>query len=146
MTLGTIDYSFDQESKPVAAVDFLKTERINGNMFNNDEFGDYIIYAAWPEYRVFFDGRSDMYGTEKMKEYFKISQIEPGFDDVIDKYDITWIFFDSQSALSQYLLIRDDWSLIYSDNVANIFLKDSHENSQLTHKYKGVTPFIEKKE
>lgn len=146
IALGTMDYSFDQESRPVAAVDFLKTERINGNMFNNDEFGDYIIYAAWPEYRVFFDGRSDMYGTEKMKEYFQISQVEPGFDDVIDKYDITWIFFDSQSALSQYLLIRDDWSLIYSDNVANIFLKDIPENRQLIHKYKGVTPFIEKEE
>jgi hypothetical protein len=103
VTLGTIEYSFDKESKPVAAVDFLKKERITGNMFNNDEFGDYLIYAAWPEYKVFFDGRSDMYGEEIMKEYFAISQIEPEFDDVIEKYAITWIFFDSKSALSQYL-------------------------------------------
>ncbi len=146
IALGTIAYSFDRESKPVAAVDFLMKERINGNMFNNDEFGDYIIYAAWPEYRVFFDGRSDMYGTEKMKEYFKISQIEPGFDEIIEKYDITWIFFDSLSALSQYLLIRDDWVLVYSDNVANIFLRNIPEHSHLIQKHKGVTPYIKKEE
>ena len=60
---GKMEFRFDRTKKPVDAVEFLKKERITGNMFNNDEFGDYLIYAAYPQYRVFFDGRSDMYGS-----------------------------------------------------------------------------------
>jgi len=59
---GRIVFKFDESKMPVAAVEFLKKERLSGNMFNEDEFGDYLIYAAWPEYKVFFDGRSDIYG------------------------------------------------------------------------------------
>jgi hypothetical protein len=115
-------------------------------MLNNDEFGDYLIYAAWPEYKVFFDGRSDMYGEKMIKEYFKIVRIKPEFDDVLNKYDIKWIFFNARSTLSQYLLMRDDWKLIYADKVANIFLRDIPENRVLIEKYRNIKPVVEKAE
>lgn len=140
---GKLEFGFDKKLKPVDAVEFLKREKITGNMFNNDEFGDYIIYAAWPEYKVFFDGRSDMYGTERMKEYFKITRIQPGWDKVIEKYNIDWIIYNANSALSLFLMERDDWKLIYADKVANIFVKNVPENQYLIEKYKNVNLIIE---
>ena len=77
---GKVGFEFDKKRDPVQAVEFLKKEPISGNMFNNDQFGDYIIYAAWPRYRVFFDGRSDMYGEERAKEYFKVMRIKAGWE------------------------------------------------------------------
>jgi hypothetical protein len=144
--LGEIRFNFDKKSKPVDAVEFIKKEKINGNMFNNDEFGDYIIYAAWPQYRVFFDGRSDMYGTEMMKEYFKVTRIQPDIDNVLEKYRIDWIIYDSGSSLSVYLLQKKDWKLIYSDGVADIFVRDIKENQPLIEKYRGVKPFEKDKD
>src|SRR5881296_3889787 len=41
---GHIKYGFDESKMPVAAVEFLKTEHLKGNMFSDDEFGDYVIY------------------------------------------------------------------------------------------------------
>jgi hypothetical protein len=140
---GTIGYSFDEKLKPVAAVEFLKRERISGNMFDNDEFGDYIIYAAWPEYRVFFDGRSDMYGTERMKEYFRVTKFEPGWEQVIEKYRIDWIIFDAKSALSRYLRVGNGWRLIYADRVAHIFVKDIPKYRDLIGRYPDVRPLPE---
>ena len=131
-------FKFNEKTKPVAAVEFLKKENIQGNMFDNDEFGDYIIYAAWPEYRVFFDGRSDMYGVDIMKEYFKVARVKPGWDEVLQKYNITWIIYNANSALSLFLIERDDWKLIYADKVANIFVKDIPENQYLIEKYPDV--------
>ena len=84
-TGNIIRYEFNAKTKPVAAVEFLKNEHIKGNMFDNDEFGDYIIYEAWPEYKVFVDGRSDMYGVDIMKEYLKVVSIKPGWDEVFKK-------------------------------------------------------------
>lgn len=140
---GRIEFGFDKKLKPVDAVEFLKKEKIHGNMFNNDEFGDYIIYSAWPEYKVFFDGRSDMYGTDIMKEYFKITRIQPGWDKVIEKYNIDWIIYNSNSALSLFFMAGDDWKLIYADKVANIFVKNIPKNQYLIRKYKNVNLIIE---
>lgn len=143
---GRIEFRFDEKVKPVAAVDFLKREHVSGNMFDNDEFGDYIIYAAWPEYKVFFDGRSDMYGVDRMKEYFKVARIERGWEDVLKKYGMTWVIFDSRSALSTFLLEKKEWKLIYSDKVANIFVKDIPAHEGLIGKYRDVKPFEESKD
>lgn len=137
---GTISYSFDAKIKPVAAVEFLKKERIAGNMFDNDEFGDYIIYAAWPDYRVFFDGRSDMYGVDRMKEYYRITNFEPGWEKVIEKYGIDWIIYDANAALSRYLLATRGWRLIYADRVAHIFVRDIPKYRYLMDKYRDVRP------
>ncbi len=139
----TIHYSFDPKLKPVAAVEFLQKERIAGNMFDNDEFGDYIIYAAWPDYKVFFDGRSDMYGSERMKEYYKVINFEPGWEQVVEKYRIDWIIYDAKSALSRYLRAGTGWKLIYADKVAHIFVKKIPKYQHLIDKYRNVKPLPE---
>jgi hypothetical protein len=139
---GKLAYTFDARKKPVAAVEFLKREPIQGNMFNDDEFGDYIIYAAWPDYRVFFDGRSDMYGEERLKEYFKVVTLETGWETVLEKYNINWIIYNSKSILSRVLIKDKEWRLIYSDKVATIFVRDRPEYQYLIEKYQNVKPLI----
>lgn len=137
---GKINYTFDPKLKAVEAVEFLKREPIPGNMFNNDEFGDYIIYAASPRYRVFFDGRIDMYGTERLKEYNKVIGFQDGWEQVLDKYRMNWIIFDANSMLARYLLGNNQWRLIYADKVANIFVRNIPEYQYLITKYPNVKP------
>jgi hypothetical protein len=139
---GKVQFSFDEKKRPVDAVQFMMNEKIPGHMFNNDEFGDYIIYAAWPEYKVLFDGRSDMYGVERMKEYFKVIRLEQGWDQVLNDYDINWFIYPAKSALSTFLLQRDEWKLIYADKIANIFVKNTPKNYHLINKYPDVKPVI----
>jgi len=143
---GNLSYEFDKKKLPINALQFIQKEKLQGNMFNNDEFGDYIIYAAWPEYKVFFDGRSDMYGEKIGNEYLKVTQIKSGWEDVLKKYSVNWIIFHTRSALSSLLLERDDWKLIYSDKVANIFIRNIPENRQLINKYVDVKPMIVEEE
>jgi hypothetical protein len=138
--LGKIHFGFDPKIKPVAAVEFLKREPIRGNMFNNDQIGGYIIYAADGQYKVFFDGRSDMYGVARMKEYNSITGFEPGWEKILEKYRITWVIFDAKSSLSRFLLAKEDWRLIYADKVANIFVRNVPENRNLIEKYNDVKP------
>lgn len=135
IAMGTVHYGFDPKTKPVAAVRFLEQESLPGNMFCNDEFGDYVIYAAWPRYRVFFDGRSDMYGTDRLKEYIKVTNFEEGWEKVLDKYRINWIFFNTDSRFSRFLRERKDWSLIYRDKVASIFIRNTAPNSTIIKRY-----------
>lgn len=136
---GSVDFQFDRKRFPVAAVEFLKKEPISGNMFNNDEFGDYLIFAAWPAYRVFTDGRSDMYGAKYGRSYFTISQAQRGWKAELEKYDITWVLFDTNSPLTAALQDQQDWQPIYSDRIATIFVKETQAHAALVAKYPSVT-------
>lgn len=140
---GRIQFRFDEKKKPVAAVEFLKKANLPGNMFNNDEFGDYVIYSAYPQYKVFIDGRLDMYGSDKLKEYFTVMEFRSDMETVLRKYDIDWFFIESDSMLSRYLLRNRGWRIIYSDKVASIFVRDIAQNFDVIKMYGNISPFID---
>jgi hypothetical protein len=139
---GKIDYRFDKGKIPVDAVEFLKKEDIYGKVFNSYAFGSYILYAAWPRIEVFIDGRADMYSKEQMDEYLKVAGVKRGWKEVLNKYDIMSIIYENESALSTLLLETHDWQLIYSDKVANIFVKKTVENQPLISRCPNVKPFV----
>jgi hypothetical protein len=144
LAMGKIPVRFTGKTAPTAAIDFLRANPLRGNMFNNDEIGDYVIYWLYPRYKVFFDGRSDMYGEPILKEYFKVILIEPGWKDVLDKYDINYIFHYTDSVLVRHLLTDAGWKGIYSDNVSSIFLRNIPENAETIDRYAPVVTGFEK--
>jgi hypothetical protein len=138
---GTITHSFNEKKKPLAAIEFLKAEKLPGNMMNNDEFGDFLIYGAYPDYKVFIDGRLDMYGQDSMKEYYNIIEFRPGWKEILEGYNVNWIIIPTKSAFSRFLDQNMNWDLIYSDKVASIFIKDIVSNQHLIKKYRHVKLF-----
>lgn len=139
---GQLSHAFDKSRNPVDACDFLMQAKISGNMFNSDEFGDYLIYRSYPAYKVFIDGRLDMYGSLLLREYHQVINFEPGWEGVLDKYGVTWILFDSNSRFSRFLLKNRGWALIYSDPVANIFVRKLPQHEHLTAKHRAVKPAV----
>jgi hypothetical protein len=139
---SSFTHRFDDKYKPIAAAEFLEQESIKGNLFNEYEFGDYIIYRNYLKYKVFIDGRADMYGVELFKEYFKVINLEASWKEILEKYKINWIFFPSNSVFSRFLITNNDWHLIYADKVANIFVKRIPDNKSLINKYNNVAPVI----
>ncbi len=142
LAMGKIPVRFTEKMAPTAAIEFLRENPLRGNMFNNDEIGDYVIYWLYPRYKVFVDGRTDMYGPPILKEFFKVAGIEPGWKDVLDKYDINFIIYYNDSVLVRHLLTDASWRRIYADNVASIFLRDTKENAEIIDRYAhgGINP------
>jgi len=87
------------------------------------------------------DGRSDMYGEPVLRQYLKVARAELGYDDVLDRYNVTWVLFDANSPICQLLAATGKWKLVYADGTANILLKDIPENRSLIEAYKD-TVFI----
>jgi hypothetical protein len=126
-------------------VEFLKRERIDGKMFNFEGFGDYLIFAAWPHYRVFVDSRSDMYGEKWMDEYIKVANVDPAWLQILAKHEMTWVILKSGSMLATVLSERRDWCLIFADQVASIFVKNNDRYRVLIEKYRDVKPWVSKR-
>lgn len=136
-----MDYRHSVERFPVEALDFALRNQIAGPMFNNDGWGGYIIYDSYPRYKVFIDGRSDMYGDGFLKEYLKVASAKIDCEDVLNKYGVTWMLHNANAPICQLLVARGKWKLVYADRTANLLLKDIPENHELIDKYKD-TNFI----
>jgi hypothetical protein len=135
LAAGKIPVHFPEKTAPKAAIDFLQANPIRGNMFNNDEIGDHVIYNLYPQYKVFVDGRLDMYGQKILKEYDQVISLQPGWRDVLEKYDINFVFFYTDSLLSRILASDEGWRRIYTDNVATIFLRNTSGNAKIIAQY-----------
>ena len=84
-----------------------------------------------------------MYGTPRVKEYIQVTQANSGWEDVLEKYNAMWVMHDPNSVLSKLLVQRDEWKLVYSDKVANVFVRATPEYRDLIDKYALVRPIAE---
>jgi hypothetical protein len=116
--------NFDPDKFPVAAAEFMDKQSLKGNLFTTDQWGGYLIYRFYPRYPVFFDGRSDMYGEEIMKDYLKLVNLEYDWKNVIEKFKIEWMLLPFDVPLAAALKDLREWKVVYDDHHAIIFLRN----------------------
>lgn len=118
-----VKVGFDEKKFPVQALPQAEDLGARGNLFNYFPWGGYVLYAGYPKHRVFIDGQTDFYGEELTRDYFKVARLEPGWEDVLDRYQIEWVLFPHQSPLSQMLDRSPEWQLAYQDETADLHLR-----------------------
>jgi len=112
---------------PVKAADFIKSNNIEGRMFNNYEFGGYLIYYLYPEYQVFIDGRAqELYTEDFLKEYLLATESAEQWQRLTDKYGIDFaVVANSGKYYPKHLKENPAWKLVFWDDVSSIFIKES---------------------
>jgi hypothetical protein len=139
-----IHAGFDPEKVPVAAVTFLLQENlkeppITTPVFSTDAWGGYLIYRMnpermnpgrmnpgrmYPERKVVVDDRHDLYGSERIRQYMILTQVEPGWQQVLEENQIRTALLPADSTLANMLReLPHDWRLAYEDKVAVVFEK-----------------------
>ena len=115
--------ALQRESLPVGAVEWIEEHQPEGEMFNHYNWGGYLIWQLWPDYRVFVDGRTDLYGNDLLRQYLKVQAAQPGFNDVLKAYDVDWVLMPSGGTLSAQLDHQAEWSEVYRDDLAAIWVR-----------------------
>jgi hypothetical protein len=107
---------------PVAAVKFLRQspDAVHGEMFNDYVWGGYFTLAM-PERKVFFHPIVLVYGEEVVRDFLRVNNGEPGWEDVLRKYHVDWTILPREHRLNRLLARRADWRLVYTDQVATIY-------------------------
>ncbi len=122
-----IHAQFDPQKMPVAAVTFLQKE-IQGKqpstepVFSTDAWGGYLIYRMYPERKVIVDDRHDLYGSGRIRQYMILTQAEPGWQSVLEQWQIRTALLPIGSTLANLLReLPHDWQVAYEDKVAVVF-------------------------
>jgi len=135
---------------PLHAAEYLHEQRPAGPMFNSYNWGGFLLWALYPDYRVFVDGRTDLYDDAFLRDYLKVVMARPGWEAVLERYEVNLIVIERDSVLATVLALTPDpsptlrergearipgsarpedggrggWRLVYSDDLAAVFVRE----------------------
>jgi hypothetical protein len=115
---------------PVAASDWLAAHPdVGTRMYNQYGWGGYLAYRFYPEQnrRVFIFGEAALMGDQFLNEYQDVQTLRPDWEQVLDRYQVDYVIYNKGEALSNVLASEPDrWTLVYSDNVAVIYVRKTN--------------------
>jgi hypothetical protein len=106
----------------VDAANWLESNPQQGRMFNFFTWGGYLLYRLWPEQQVFIDGQTDFYGEALSREYVQVESLQPGWEDILAKYNVDWVITQSGQPLEDGLL-ENGWDVAYQDETTVILVE-----------------------
>jgi len=110
---------FPPDQFPVAAAAQVERLPETARLFAPDKFGGYLIYRFDGKRKVFFDGRSDLYGSEFLKSYGRMVQARPGWRAQWDAFHFTHALLPNDYSLVP-ALEQSGWKQLYRDDVATL--------------------------
>jgi hypothetical protein len=113
---------FSRDVFPVDAVNFARTAGVTGKLYNEYMWGGYIT-LAWPEQRVAIDGFADFYGTQIFREFFQVAWLDPGWRDVLRRWNVGLVLMRADSRLADELGGEPGWHEVYRDHLAVLLQK-----------------------
>jgi hypothetical protein len=105
---------FPPDQFPVAAYSHIPD---GARLFAPDKFGGYLIYRSAGTRKVFFDGRSDFYGANFLKQYGRLVQVRPGWQQVWNSFGFSHALLPVDAPLAA-ALEQTGWRVTYRDRTA----------------------------
>lgn len=101
---------------PIGAVEYLAENGTPGNILNDYGWGGYIDFHL-RDYKIFVDGRTDLYGDDLFLEWMDLIAAKPGWEQTLKAYKVSYIL------LPPKMMVVDEaknagWSVIYEDDLS----------------------------
>ena len=143
-----LEFDMKEKRYPSRAATFIKENRLSGNMFNPFNWGGYLAWRLFPDYRVFIYGRA-----VNETAFYHFTQIisaangnaseagRPLWKRLLDAYNINFILTSALTSTGNIVPLVDrlyqdrEWELIYQDGRSLIFLKAAESNYDMLHKH-----------
>jgi hypothetical protein len=108
------------EQVPVDAISNIKERQPPGPLFNAYNWGGYILWELYPQYQTFVDGRTDLFDDEILRQYLKVWTAAPGWEQVLDDWDIQTVLIENGAPLARELQ-HIGWEKMYEDEMAIVY-------------------------
>jgi hypothetical protein len=111
-------------------------------MFNDYEYGGYLLWRLAPQIRVFIDGRGiseevyDHYNKIRFAFPLRVDG-KPGYEALLDRYRIDFVIqpiydgYGNVQPLMKELLNKTEWTPIYLDNFVYILARNTPGNQEV---------------
>lgn len=109
---------------PVAAVEFIRENRLPQPVFNDYGWGGYMIWKLRPDYRVYIDGRADVYGNAFIEEFLKTHDGVAAWRAPLEREGVRTVAVGPDAPLASLLREEKGWRKVFEDKQAVIFVRE----------------------
>jgi hypothetical protein len=110
---------------PNDAVTWIERKDPPRHLYNPYRWGGYVIWRLFPDHRVFVDGRAAMYGDPFLLAYLDLTSAAPGWEETLASQDVCTALVQIEEPLSSAMARSRDWSLVYEDEMAAVYIRSS---------------------
>jgi hypothetical protein len=104
---------------PVKAVEHLQSETTQGRIFNSYSWGGYLEWYL-PDFPVFIDGRTDLFGDEIAGVWINTIQAGEGWEETFSNWDIRYCLIEPNRPLAEALK-ESGARVLYEDQTSILF-------------------------
>jgi hypothetical protein len=115
--------TIEAQEFPVAGVDFMLAHRPSQPIYNEYEWGGYLIWRLYPDYHVYIDGRADVYGDRLIEEFLEVHDGKSAWRERLDNDGIRTVLIKPDVALASLLRQDSSWQKVFEDKQAAIFVR-----------------------
>jgi hypothetical protein len=114
----------DPRRAPIAATEVLRAEDPDARVLAAYEWGGYVINELYPRGgTVFVDGRMHKYQPEVIADYLAIVDAEPGWETLVDEYDVEALLLYPSMLLAKGPAADAGWCEAYRDELQVLMLR-----------------------
>ena len=118
--IGPLDL---ERSFPRQAAELIGSRYPGRRVFNDYDWGGYLIFKLFPGNKIFVDGRLDPYWALLPGDYATIMQEGPGWRKLIDDYGVTVALLKPTDRLAEGLSQDPAWRMAYADRLSVLFVR-----------------------
>jgi hypothetical protein len=109
---------------PVGPVAYIHEHKIKGPIFNDFNWGGFLIYAL-PDMPVVIDGRTNVHGQDEISHSQATWELQPGWSKNPYLANANVVLANSGAALTQELYRDPRFNAVFSDPVSVLFVRVS---------------------
>src|SRR5262249_17230635 len=77
-----------------AVADHLSARLPTGRVFSRLEWGEYLAWSLAPQFRVFMDGRIEIYPDDVWAQYAAVTSGRANWEELLDRYQVDALVLD----------------------------------------------------
>lgn len=106
---------------PRYAIEFIKINKLNGNLLINFGFGSYAAYKLYPNNLIFMDGRyEEVYNPELLIELQNFHMLKGDWEKVLKAYPKPDVMvLESKYPVYNKILNSSDWKLVFYNQIGD---------------------------
>jgi hypothetical protein len=116
----TLAEDFPGGQFPAGAVQYIEEQQLTGPLYNDFDWGGYLIWKL-PRLRVYIDGRTNLYGDERLQRHVSVLRGSPNWSSDEDLAAAKLVIGNVKFPLTSLLRMDPRFRVAYEDKRAVVF-------------------------
>lgn len=128
----TKDYSLPVgfDKYPVKEVEFIKNNKLSGNILTNFGFGSYAAYKLYPQNKIFMDGRYEEVYYDYMVPILKEFFLNTNPQLILTNFKPDIMIIEHDYPIYNALMKSDNWKEIFTGKLFSVFIKKEKDKNK----------------